>query len=65
MKSLSCTNTTLSCQVNINNVELAQMHLNYALADGTAAEARRMYLERYLNRQIPSERMFRRLHARL
>lgn len=49
----------------MNNAELAQMHFIYGLADGNAAEARRIYQERFPNREIPSERTFTRLHARL
>lgn len=49
----------------MNNRELAEMHFIYGLADGNAAEARRLYHERYPDRDIPAERTFTRLHARL
>lgn len=49
----------------MNFVEQAEMHFVYGLADGNAAEARRIYQARYPNRAVPSERTFVRLHARL
>lgn len=49
----------------MNNSELAQMHYIYGLADGNAALARRLYQERFPDRDIPTERTFARLHARL
>jgi Transposase. len=49
----------------MNNVEQAQIHFIYGLADGNAAQARRIYQERFPNRPLPSERTFIRLHARL
>jgi len=32
--------------------ELADMHLMYGLAEGNAAEARRFYADRYVNRKL-------------
>lgn len=48
-----------------SNAELADMHFMYGRANGIATEARRLYVEAYPNRQIPSHRMFGRIHQRL
>jgi hypothetical protein len=45
--------------------ELTDMHYVYGLADGNAAEARRIYSERYPRRDLPCERTFSRIHQRL
>lgn len=45
--------------------EYADMHLMYGLASCNAYEARRLYEERYPNRNIPNEKTFQRLDQRL
>jgi hypothetical protein len=51
--------------VNYTNGEMAHIHYVYGLADGNALRARRIYSERYPNRQLPNVRTFTRLHQRL
>lgn len=48
-----------------SNIELADMHFMYGRANGIATEARRLYVEAYPNRQIPSDRIFGKIHQRL
>ncbi|KAJ4433294.1 hypothetical protein ANN_15553 [Periplaneta americana] len=48
-----------------SNQELAEIHFMYGKADGNAALARRLYQERYLQRQCPDRKTFVRLHYRL
>ncbi|KAJ4426443.1 hypothetical protein ANN_27257 [Periplaneta americana] len=48
-----------------SNQELAEMHFMYGKADGNAALARRLYQERYPQRQCPDRKTFVRLHYRL
>jgi Transposase. len=48
-----------------SNAELTDMHFMYGRANGNATEARRLYVDAYPNRQIPSQRMFGRIHQRL
>ncbi|KAJ4443770.1 hypothetical protein ANN_05548 [Periplaneta americana] len=45
--------------------ELAEIHFMYGKADGNAALARRLYQERYPQRQCPDRKTFVRLHYRL
>lgn len=45
--------------------ELADMHLMYGLAEGNAAEARRLYADRYVNRRLPHWQTFVRVDRRL
>lgn len=45
--------------------EMRDMHFVYGLADGNAAEARRLYAERYPNRVLPVARVFTNIHRRL
>ncbi|KAJ4450352.1 hypothetical protein ANN_01773 [Periplaneta americana] len=45
-----------------SNQELAEIHFMYGKADGNAALARRLYQERYLQRQCPDRKTFVRLH---
>lgn len=45
--------------------EYADMHLMYGLASCNALEARRLYEERYPNRNIPNQKTFQRLDQRL
>ncbi|KAJ4425767.1 hypothetical protein ANN_27390, partial [Periplaneta americana] len=47
------------------NQELADIHFMYGKADGNAALARRLYQERYPQRQCPDRKTFVRLHYRL
>ena len=47
------------------NLIPTSQHFIYGLAVGNAAEARRIYHERFPDRPIPAERTFIRLHARL
>ncbi|KAJ4439751.1 hypothetical protein ANN_07879 [Periplaneta americana] len=48
-----------------SNQELAEIHFMYGKADGNAALARRLYQERYPQRQCPDRNTFVRLHYRL
>ncbi|KAJ4443484.1 hypothetical protein ANN_05156 [Periplaneta americana] len=48
-----------------SNQELAEIHFMYGKADGNAALARRLYQERYPQRQCPVRKTFVRLHYRL
>ncbi|KAJ4450433.1 hypothetical protein ANN_01857 [Periplaneta americana] len=48
-----------------SNQELALIHFMYGKADGNAALARRLYQERYPQRQCPDRKTFVRLHYRL
>ncbi|KAJ4427868.1 hypothetical protein ANN_23872 [Periplaneta americana] len=48
-----------------SNQELAEIHFMYGKADGNAALARRLYQERYPQRQCPDRKPFERLHYRL
>ncbi|KAJ4443590.1 hypothetical protein ANN_05264 [Periplaneta americana] len=48
-----------------SNQELAEIHFMYGKADGNAALARRLYQERYPQRQCPDRKTFIRLHYRL
>ncbi|KAJ4438995.1 hypothetical protein ANN_14950 [Periplaneta americana] len=48
-----------------SNQELAEIHFMYGKADGNAALARRLYQERYPQRQCPDRKTFVRLHYRL
>ncbi|KAJ4427589.1 hypothetical protein ANN_25237 [Periplaneta americana] len=48
-----------------SNQELAEIHFMYGKADGNAALARRLYQERYPQRQCPDQKTFVRLHYRL
>ena len=47
------------------NEEMADMHYVYGLSQGNGLEASRRYAEMYLQRQLPSHRIFARLHQRL
>jgi len=47
------------------NAEMADMHFMYGCANGNALQARRLYAENFPNREIPSTRMFTKLHQRL
>lgn len=47
------------------NMEMADMHFMYGRANGNAYEARRLYVEAYPNRLVPSDKIFTRLHQRL
>lgn len=48
-----------------SNVEMANMHFLYGLANGNALEARRMYAQRYPNNRLPCSDTFTKLHIRL
>ncbi|KAJ4439259.1 hypothetical protein ANN_07379 [Periplaneta americana] len=48
-----------------SNQELAEIHFMYGKAEGNAALARRLYQERYPQRQCPDRKTFARLHYRL
>ncbi|KAJ4440689.1 hypothetical protein ANN_08837 [Periplaneta americana] len=48
-----------------SNQELAEIHFMYGKADGNAALARRLYQERYPQRQCPDRKTFVRLHYRV
>ncbi|KAJ4426406.1 hypothetical protein ANN_27220 [Periplaneta americana] len=48
-----------------SNQELAEIHFMYGKADGNAALARRLYQQRYPQRQCPDRKTFVRLHYRL
>ncbi|KAJ4433273.1 hypothetical protein ANN_15532 [Periplaneta americana] len=48
-----------------SNQELAEIRFMYGKADGNAALARRLYQERYPQRQCPDRKTFVRLHYRL
>ncbi|KAJ4447130.1 hypothetical protein ANN_09131 [Periplaneta americana] len=48
-----------------SNQELAEIHFMCGKADGSAALARRLYQERYPQRQCPDRKTFVRLHYRL
>ncbi|KAJ4449682.1 hypothetical protein ANN_01086 [Periplaneta americana] len=48
-----------------SNQELAEIHFMYGKADSNAALARRLYQERYPQRQCPDRKTFVRLHYRL
>ncbi|KAJ4427979.1 hypothetical protein ANN_23992 [Periplaneta americana] len=48
-----------------SNQELAEIHFMYGKADGNAALARRLYQERYPQRQCPDRKTFARLHYSL
>ncbi|KAJ4427441.1 hypothetical protein ANN_25064 [Periplaneta americana] len=48
-----------------SNQELAEIYFMYGKADGNAALARRLYQERYPQRQCPDRKTFVRLHYRL
>ncbi|KAJ4450008.1 hypothetical protein ANN_01415 [Periplaneta americana] len=58
-----CVGVTL-CDM-YSNEELAEIHFMYGKADGNAALARRLYQERYPQRQCPDRKTFVRLHYRL
>ncbi|KAJ4426562.1 hypothetical protein ANN_26360 [Periplaneta americana] len=47
-----------------SNQELAEIHFMYGKADGNAALARRLYQERYPQRQCPDRKTFVRLHLK-
>lgn len=47
------------------NMEMADMHFVYGLADGNATEARRIYQEKYPQRPIPCAKTFSNIHRRL
>ncbi|KAJ4445063.1 hypothetical protein ANN_06862 [Periplaneta americana] len=51
--------------VMYSNQELAEIHFMYGKVDGNAALARRLYQERYPQRQCPDRKTFVRLHYRL
>lgn len=51
--------------VHFTNFEFADMHYMYGLADGNALEARRLYEDRFPNRNIPDARTFSNIHRRL
>ncbi|KAJ4428570.1 hypothetical protein ANN_24614 [Periplaneta americana] len=48
-----------------SNQKLAEVHFMYGKEDGNAALARRLYQERYPQRQCPDRKTFVRLHYRL
>ncbi|KAJ4445852.1 hypothetical protein ANN_12537 [Periplaneta americana] len=48
-----------------SNQELAEIHFMYGKTDGNAALARRLYQERYPQRQCPDRKTFVHLHYRL
>lgn len=48
-----------------SNIELADMHFMYGRANGNAREALRLYVATHPERQVPSVRLFVRLHQRL
>ncbi|KAJ4433473.1 hypothetical protein ANN_15776 [Periplaneta americana] len=48
-----------------SNQELAEIYFMYGKADGNAALARRLYQERYPQRQCPDRKKFVRLHYRV
>ena len=45
--------------------EYADMHLMYGLASGNAAEAVRLYAQRFPNRELPDRRTFERVDRNL
>ncbi|KMQ82561.1 transposable element tc3 transposase, partial [Lasius niger] len=45
--------------------ELADMHLMYGLAQGNAAEARRLYIQSFPNRDVPGKESFRNVDRNL
>lgn len=47
------------------NAEMTDMHFIYGLADGNSREARRLYLERFPNRNVPDRKTFQSIHQRL
>lgn len=47
------------------NQEYADIHFIYGLADGNAAEAQRLYAERFPDRRMPDTRVFSSVHRRL
>lgn len=51
--------------VLFTNSEYADMHYMYGLADGNALKAKRLYEERFPNRNIPDRRIFSNIHRRL
>ncbi|KAJ4433027.1 hypothetical protein ANN_15284 [Periplaneta americana] len=61
----------IQCSVGVrlcdmySNQELAEIHFMYGKADGNAALARRLYQERYPQRQCPDRKTCVRLHYRL
>ncbi|KAJ4433751.1 hypothetical protein ANN_16063 [Periplaneta americana] len=61
----------IQCYVSVrlcdmySNQELAEIHFTYGKSDGNAALARRLYQERYPQRQCPDRKTFVRLHYRL
>ncbi|GFS62139.1 hypothetical protein TNCV_476881 [Trichonephila clavipes] len=54
---LSCHRLQKSIE-RFTNTKLADMHLIYGLAEGNAREAKRLYRERYPQRDTPDRRMF-------
>ncbi|GAB1867694.1 Transposase-like protein [Camponotus japonicus] len=47
------------------NAEMADMHFMYGRANGNALEAHRLYAQNFPKREIPSNRIFAKLHQRL
>ncbi|EFN72812.1 hypothetical protein EAG_02637, partial [Camponotus floridanus] len=47
------------------NAEMTDMHFMYGLADGNSLRARRLYIERFPNRNVPDRKSFERIHQRL
>ncbi|KAJ4435786.1 hypothetical protein ANN_18405 [Periplaneta americana] len=60
-----CVGVRLCDMYEYSNQELAEIHFMYSKADGNAALARRLYQERYLQRQCPDQKTFVHLHYRL
>lgn len=50
---------------DFTNIELADMHFCYGLADGDGARARRLYQQRHPNRVLPHHDKFRKIHSQL
>jgi len=67
LKSVRCEylTSTILIMVNYSNAEMAEMHFVYGVADGNAELARRIYHERYPNRDLPDSRTFSNVHRRL
>ncbi|EZA52910.1 hypothetical protein X777_07655 [Ooceraea biroi] len=45
-----------------SNDETADMHFMYGSANGSALAARRLYMEKFPNRRVPSHALFQNLH---
>ena len=47
------------------NAEIADMYLMYGMVEGNALRGTRLYLDRFLDREMPGHQLFTNLHRRI